>query len=152
MPVVFPVTVVLSIGGRANTLPGLVPWEKRPPACLAPFEKNHSVPSENCSVNCTSAMVTSISTCLDGTSSFLSAASMIVYSAGVATTNTVLLSLSATTWRLRTTPVPSPAIPRPASAAAVCAAVWAAVWAGGGGGGALGCTSCCCWNGGGVTI
>src|SRR3954452_3319798 len=54
----------------------------------------------------------------DGTSSFFSADSMTAYSTGVATIRIVLLSLSATAWMLRTTPLPSPLTGRAAAAAA----------------------------------
>jgi len=67
------------------------------------------MPKLNSSVSVTFATVTSIITCREGTSSFLSAASITVYSGAVATISSVLLSLSATTWMLRTMPMPSAA-------------------------------------------
>ena len=76
-------------------------------------------------------MVTSMDTWRCGTSSFLSAASITAYSAGVATMRIMLLSLSATTCTLRITPLPAPcAAPAPGPLAlplalpGVCASAW----------------------------
>ena len=78
----------------------------------APPLNSQSTPKSIWSVSTTDAMVTSIATCRGGTSSFFSAASMMRYSCAVAMTSSVLLSLSATTWMLRTMPRPS-AVARP---------------------------------------
>ena len=97
---------------RGRRIPGLngVPRVIRPPAPRplgeAPLN-SHSTPKSSSSVSVTDAIVTSIATCRDGTSSFFSAASITVYSGAVATMSSVLLSLSATTWMLRTMPIPS---------------------------------------------
>src|SRR5690349_2617948 len=69
------------------------------------------MPNVSESVSFTSAIVTSIITCRDGTSSLRSACSMIEYSDGVATIRIVFWSLSATTWMLRTTPPSPPSAP-----------------------------------------
>ena len=78
-----------------------------------------------------------------GTSSFFSAASMTVYSVGVATISSVLLSLSATTCRLRTTPSPHPRGDRGRRAAPTAAARRGRRRRG---------AAVCPWNVGGLTI
>src|SRR6185295_5527256 len=135
--------------GAAGLNPPL--WNSPPlprPDGAAPL-KIQSTPKLSVSVSFTSAIVTSIITCRDATSSFFSACSMIEYSDGVATISTVFWSLSATTWMLRTTPTPSPPPTRraPAAAPAAAAAAGAADASG-----VLGVTVGCVWNEGGETI
>src|SRR5665213_243356 len=78
----------------------------------APPLNTQSMPAEKSSVNVTSMMAISITTWRDGTSSLRIACSTIWYSAGVATIRIALLSLSATTCRLRAAPTPgAPAVP-----------------------------------------
>ncbi len=88
----------------------------------------------------------------DGTSIFFTAASITAYSGAVATINSVLLSLSATTWMLRTTPRPAPAAP-PAAPPAVPAAPPEGVGARWSWITTCGCAIAgCAWNAGGDTI
>src|SRR5262245_7471861 len=77
----------------------------------APPLNSHSTPNVRLSFSCTSAIVTSIITCRDCTSSFRSAWSTSEYSDGVATTSSVFWSLSATTWTFRARATPSPGAP-----------------------------------------
>ena len=85
----------------------MLPPEPRPDG--APPLNSQSTPNWMSSVSVTSAIVTSITTWRCGTSSLRSADSITEYSAAVAMMSSVLLSLSATTCRLRTMPDPLPA-------------------------------------------
>ena len=135
----------------SNRLPTVVPRRKLPPAWFAPLRKYHSTPNWKLSTSETSAITISIITCRAGTSSFFSADSITAYSAGVATIRSVLLSLSATTWMLRTMPCApcapwAPAAPASAAGAAGAAACCTTTVGGAVSGVAWG------WNGGGDTI
>src|SRR6185295_11335010 len=139
-----------------NGAAGLNPpcWNKPPlprPEGAAPL-KIQSTPKVSESVSFTSAIVTSIITCREATSSFFSACSMIEYSDGVATISTVFWSLSATTWMLRTTPTPSPPTARAPAAAPTAAPAAAAAAGAADAAGVFGVTIGCVWNDGGETI
>ena len=103
------------------------------------------MPKSSSSFSATLATVTSIITWRDGMSSFFSAASITVYSGRVATISRVLLSLSATTWMLRTTPMPSAARAMACATGPGCGA-GVLTWIVGVGG------AVCAWNVGALTI
>src|SRR5665213_215004 len=106
LPMVAALLAVADGGALTLTLP---PYPR--PAGAPPLN-TQSMPAEKSSVNVTSMMAISITTWRDATSSLRIACSMIWYSAGVATIRIALLSLSATTCRLRTAPTPAaPATP-----------------------------------------
>ena len=134
--VVVPVVVVVGVGCGLNAVLELkLPPLPRPEG--APPRNSQSMPNVRSSVSVTSAIVSWIRTWRCGTSSFFSAASITAYSAGVATIRMVLLSLSATTWTLRTTPMlPSAPTGLLARARATACATGPPVVAGG-------CVPCC---------
>src|SRR6185312_11971775 len=133
------VVVVVEVGVGCG-LNGVLVVLKLPPLPRpdgAPPRNSQSTPNDRSSVSATSAIVTWIRTWRCGTSSFFNAASITPYSAGVATIRMVLLSLSATTWTLRTTPTP------PSADTGVFASARATAWATGPPA-AGGCVPCCC--------
>src|SRR5258708_15099813 len=113
--------VAVGDGGRAGLLGELMSTWMLPPeprADGAPPLNSESTPKVMSSVSVTSAIVTSMTTCRCGTSSLRSAASITEYSAAVAMMSSVLLSLSATTCKLRTMP-DAPGPPGPPVAEAI---------------------------------
>src|SRR6185437_15716551 len=139
--------------GLKAACPGRLKLPPLPRPDGAPPLNSQSTPKLRLSVSFTCAIVTSIITCRDGTSSFFSACSMIEYSDGVATTRIVFWSLSATAWILRTTPAPpSPPMARAAATEPSAAPAAAAAGTAGGTYGVFGVIVGCIWNAGGETI